>query len=206
MKPASRVAGRAGAWPLGLRRLFVLAALLILLDVRADAPGLWTLDPGVSAITFEATQAGARFEGRFETFAAEVRFDPEALDASSAEVRIDTASVATGNRDRDATLEGEDFFAVRRFPTATYVADAFEPVAGGRYRAFGQLRIRDVTRDVPLVFSVSPQGEGWLLEGTAKLSRLDFGLGASGDWSDTRWVGDEVAIRVRVLASAVSDG
>lgn len=177
-----------------------LGALLVLLQVRADAPALWRVDPAASAITFQATQAGARFEGSFERFDAEIRFDPAALEASSADVRIHADSVATGNRDRNTTLMGNDFFAAERFPTARYVARAFEEAAGGRYRALGELTIRDRTRAVPLNFTVSPLGAGWQLEGTATVSRLEFGLGDSGDWRDTKWIGDDVTIRVRVRA------
>jgi hypothetical protein len=34
-----------------------------------------------------------------------------------------------------------------------------------------------------------------VLEGRATLRRLEFGIGAEGDWRDTRWVGDEVEVR-----------
>ena len=185
------------------RGVTLLVLGLVALVVRADTPGLWRIDTGESAILFEAVQAGARFEGRFDRWAADVRFSPEALDASSADVRIAADSAATQNRDRDATLAGPDFFDANAFPVARYRAERFVALDDGRFRAEGELTLRDVTREVPLVFTVSPAGEGWMLEGETVVSRLAFELGASEDWRDTGWIGDEVTIRVRVLASGV---
>jgi polyisoprenoid-binding protein YceI len=186
---------RRGATLLGLA--------LVVLVVRADTPGLWRIDTGESAILFEAVQAGARFEGRFERWAADVHFSPDALDASSADVRIAADSAATQNRDRDATLAGPDFFDANAFPVARYRAERFEALGDGRFRADGELTLRDVRREVPLTFAVVAAGDGWLLEGETVISRLAFELGASEDWRDTSWIGDDVTIRVRVLASAV---
>ena len=181
----------------------LIVVILTSIVVRADAPGLWRIETGASSIVFEAVQAGARFEGRFERWAADVRFDPAALDASSADVRIASDSAVTGNRDRDGTLASKDFFAADSFPVARYVADRFEAADGGRYRALGALTIRDVTREVPLLFTVTPEGDGFRLEGETVVQRLAFDLGATPDWQDTAWIGDDVTIRVRVLANGV---
>ena len=66
----------------------------------------------------------------------------------------------------------------------------------GEYEAQGRLTIRDRTRDVPLRFRFTRSAAGAaVLEGRATLRRLEFGIGAEGDWRDTRWVGDEVEVR-----------
>jgi polyisoprenoid-binding protein YceI len=192
------IAARRSLLPLGL--------VLVALVVRADAPGPWTIAYGESAIGFEGTQAGATFVGRFTEFEADVRFAPDALASSSADVRIVMESVMTGNGDRDSTLKGDAFFDVDAHPEARYVADAFQEDVGGRFRANGRLTIKDTTRAVPLTFTVEPEGDGWFLEGTARVSRLAFGLGDTEDWRDTEWIGDEIRIDVRVTATDVGEG
>ncbi len=46
---------------------------------------------------------------------------------------------------------------------------------------------------MPIEFQFTPAGAGAKLEGSAKLKRLDFGVG-QGDWKSTEWVGDAVRI------------
>jgi polyisoprenoid-binding protein YceI len=46
---------------------------------------------------------------------------------------------------------------------------------------------------VPLNFQSTPSVGSAKLTGTAKLNRLDFGVG-QGDWKSTEWVGDAVKI------------
>jgi polyisoprenoid-binding protein YceI len=55
------------------------------------------------------------------------------------------------------------------------------------------LTLHGVTKDVPIDFQFMPVAGGAKLEGSAKLKRLDFGVG-QGDWKSTEWVGDVVKI------------
>src|SRR5262249_2336212 len=79
-------------------------------SVFAAEPARWTIDYSASKLGFTAEQAEAPFDGSFGKFDADVRFDPTALTDSRAEVTIDTASVATANKDRDGILRGTGWF------------------------------------------------------------------------------------------------
>ena len=85
-------------------QLFVIA--LFVSTLAAAEPNRWTIDYAASRIAFTAEQAEAPFDGGFKTFEADVRFDPAQLAGSSAEVQIDTASVATSDKERDGILRG----------------------------------------------------------------------------------------------------
>jgi polyisoprenoid-binding protein YceI len=174
----------------GLIAAAALAALLPCAAVPADAGG---------SLTFEATQAGARFTGRFDSFAADIVFDPADPAACRFEVRIDTASADTLESQRDELLKGPDFFWVERYPAATYTGSGCRPGERG-YVLDGELALRGVKRPVPLQFSYTPGRGGAGLEGTARLSRLAFGVG-QGEWQSTEWVGDEVTVRFDLLLS-----
>lgn len=165
-----------------------LALLLSRAAVPADAGG---------SLTFEATQAGAKFTGRFAKFAVDIDFDPADPAACHFEVRIDTASADTRESQRDELLKGMDFFWVERHPVATYRGSGCRPEGKG-LALDGELTLRGVTRPVTLRFTHEPGRGGASMEGSAKLNRLDFGVG-QGEWQSLEWVGNEVRVRFDLL-------
>jgi polyisoprenoid-binding protein YceI len=174
-----------------------LLVLTLVCGSVALAATQWTLQPKESKLTFVGTQAGAQFEGTFERFTADIKFDPQDLAGSRFDVKIDTASVDTRDSERDDTLKSADLFAVKQFASAHYVADKFA-AQGGKYTATGKLTLRNVTRDVPIEFTFEKKdGSAWL-KGTAQLKRLDFGVG-QGDWKDTSTVANEVKVSFTLL-------
>jgi polyisoprenoid-binding protein YceI len=159
----------------------------------ADPPTAYTADATASRLEFAGVQAGAEFKGTFRKFTAAVDFAPEALTGARFDVQIDLNSLDTMDKDRDTTMRGSDIFDVSRFPTARYVTRSFAKTAAG-YTAVGSLTLHGVTKDVPLEFKfVSVAGGQPKIEGTARLKRLDFGVG-QGDWKSTEWVKDEVKV------------
>lgn len=172
------------------------AGLLLAVPGMSDAATAWTADPAGSRLDFTATQAGGEFDGAFRRFRAEIAFDPADLAGSRFQVEIETASAATGDKDRDQTLAGNDFFATTRWPTARFEADRFIALGGDRYEARGRLTIRDVTREVRLPFRFQPAAGGAEagMRGGTTIRRLDYGVG-QGEWGDTTLVGNEVRIR-----------
>ena len=158
----------------------------------------WLMQPKQSELTFTAVQAGAPFQGRFEKFAADIRFDPSDIANSRFEVKIDMASVNSKDSERDDTLRSADLFDTRQWPTATYVAERFEHRGGAKFTALGKLTLRGVTREVPIAFTFETTNSGAWLKGTGKLNRLDFGVG-QGEWNDTSSVANEVQVQYALL-------
>lgn len=174
-----------------------LAAMLAL------AASQWSMQPKESKLTFVGQQAGAQFEGSFDKFTADISFDPKALDASRFDVQIDAASVNTQDGERDDTIKSADLFDVKRFPTARYVADRFTDKGGNKYSATGKLTLRNVTKDVPIDFTFENKDGGAWLKGTARIKRLDFGVG-QGEWKDTSTVGNDVQVRFALRLKGAS--
>lgn len=175
-------------------------AALALVACPATAATSWRVDAAASRLTFTATQAGARFTGRFARFDADIDFDGADLPGSHFEVRIATGSADTQDEQRDTILRGPDFFWSDAHPQALFVAESFSAENGG-WTTVGTLTLRGVTRRVPLRFRFShlPDGSAQL-EGSTTIGRLDFGVG-QGEWSGTRWVGSavEVGFTLRLL-------
>ena len=80
------------------------------------------------------------------------------------------------DKDRDTTMRGKDVFDVAHYPTAHYVTKSITKTAAG-FSAVGALTLRGVTKDVPIEFQFAPGAAGAKLDGSAKLNRLDFGVG-----------------------------
>ncbi len=182
-----------------MRSKILAIAPLCLLVSLAFAAVQWRMQPQDSQLSFVGTQAGAKFEGKFEKFTADIKFDPQDLAGSRFDVTIDTASVNTRDGERDDTLKGADLFDVKRYPTARYVADSFAAKGKG-YTATGKLTLRNVTKDVPIEFTFEENGAGAWLKGTAAVKRLDFGVG-QGEWKDTQTVANEVQVKFALRLS-----
>jgi len=180
-----------------MRRLMTwmawLAPLSLSAAVSAAGPAAgYSADPQQSRMEFTGVQAGAEFKGAFHKFSADIEFAPDALAGSRFDVQIDLKSVDSMDKDRDTTIRGSDIFDVAHYPTAHYVTRSFTKTAAG-YTAVGALTLRGVTKDVPIDFQFTQAAAGAKLEGSAKLKRLDFGVG-QGDWKSTEWVSDAVKI------------
>lgn len=181
-----------------MNRLAFVLALIVSLPVAAE-PGRWNIDYGASRIVFTAEQAEAPFEGAFKTFEANVQFDADALAGSSAEVSIDTGSVATADKERDGILKGPGWFESEQYPRAKFTAKEFVKTKDG-YEARGELTIRTVSVPVTFRFTETETAGKIELHGEADLDRFAFNLGL-GDWADTKWIGKSVHVAVTLVGT-----
>jgi polyisoprenoid-binding protein YceI len=150
--------------------------------VRVPA-GVWTVDPAHSSAAFEVKHMMiSTVRGHFREF--DGRLDAAEDDPSHSRVEgsAKAASIDTGDADRDAHLRSPEFFDVGRYPEIRFVSTRIEHQVAGTYRVFGDLTIRDVTREVEFQASVEGVGEdpwgnervGIRVRGT--VNRTDFGL------------------------------
>ena len=97
------------------------------------------------------------------------------------EVAIESASITTGNDQRDGHLRSADFFDVENKPEITFHSTSIQ-LGGGEGTITGELTINGVTRTVELdtefngvvvdAFETTRAG----FEATTTISRKDFGL------------------------------
>ena len=178
-----------------MRPATALAALLALAAAPAGAADYRAAPE--SRLGFRAVYMGDPFEGRFAEFGADIRFDPAAPAGCRFAVDIALASADTQNEERDGMLAGPDFFDTGAQPRARYLAERCRAAGGGRFVAEGVLTLRGVEKPVALDFGWTP-GERPVLDGRARLRRLDFGVGG-GDWTDTDLLPDDVTVETRLV-------
>ena len=111
----------------------------------------WLVDRAHSDLTFRVRHMViARVSGTFGQWDADLRLDPDDLEASEIEVTVDTASIDTREAARDTHLRSEDFFHVEEHPRITFKNKRIEKKDDEHFRAWGDLTIRGTTREVPL--------------------------------------------------------
>ena len=181
------------------RRAILAIAAVILLAADAWAAE-WRIEPARSRLTFVGTQAGRPFEGSFEKFTANIRFDESDPTAGEATVVIDMASVRTGNAQADDAVKGQDWLAVAMYPQARFETTSFRHLGGNRYQADAVLTIRDAAKPVVLPFTLEKAEGGTRAKGELVINRTDLGVG-QGQWAGPQVVAHEVTIRFDLLAA-----
>lgn len=143
----------------------------------------WNLDPNHVHVDFSAKHMMvATVKGTFSDVEATVDIDEEHPEASSVSAVIRTASLTTGNDDRDTHLRSGDFLDVERYPEMRFLSTSVRKTGDDEFELTGDLTIRDVTRPVSLKgeFSgpiASPWGDRRLgVSLTGEIDREEFGL------------------------------
>ena len=177
---------------------------------NAAAPGTvttWNLDPAHSGAEFKVKHMMiSNVKGKFTGLSGVLKLDETDYTHSTVEASIPTASLSTGDDQRDGHVKSADFFDVEKFPAMTFKSTNIDSVGGGDYEVTGDLTIHGVTKSVILkVEDVSePSRDPWGnhrigLSGSTKINRKDFGL----TWNSALetggvLVGEEVTITLDI--------
>ncbi|MFW9209985.1 YceI family protein [Corynebacterium striatum] len=144
--------------------------------------GTYVLDPAHTTIGFVARHAMVtKTRGKFEDFEGTITVAENTAD-SKADVTIKSASINTGNDDRDGHVKGDDFFAVEKYPELTFTATSFNVDEAGNGTVTGDLTIKGVTKPVTLDVETEGLAEDpfgntrFGFEATTKINRLDYGI------------------------------
>jgi polyisoprenoid-binding protein YceI len=179
--------------------LFVLLLTVFALPSQA-APARWKVVPAKSSLSFVVEVNGQRVTGTFAGFGALIAFDPADLAHSSVKITMDMTSVKSGDATRDAMLLKPDWFNVLDFPQAIYEAHSFVAKGANRYEALGTLKLKGVTRDVVLPFTLTITGNTAVAKGEATLTRRAFNVGQSKEFE----TGTPVALTVKVMVNVTA--
>lgn len=177
-----------------------LIALALIVATPSLAAPHWTVDPARSKLGFSVMWAEQRFTGTFKSWKADIRFDPDDLAHSKADVVIDMASETSGDAETDDGVKGAQGFQASQFATARFTTTSIRK-SGNDYVAAAKLTIRGITKPVTLPFSLKIDGGQAHMIGTAQVSRMDFGVGQGGDFSKPAPVAYQVTVKVDLTAT-----
>ena len=166
----------------------------------------WNIDPVHSTIGFKVKHlVVSNVVGEFKEYAASIYTKGEDFLSVEIDVRINPASVDTGDIARDAHLKGAGFFNVQRFNEITFKGRSLEKAGHEMYVLYGDLTIKDITRAIRLdvefdgVTTDPWGGRRAVVVVTGKINRTDWGL----TWSAIMEsggvvVGEEIFIKCEI--------
>jgi polyisoprenoid-binding protein YceI len=150
--------------------------------ITQDIAGDYTIDPTHTRLGFSARHAMVtKVRGQFEEFSGTAHVDTAEPANSRVDLTIATASVATGNADRDGHLSSADFFDAEANPEITFVSTDVSR-DGNEWTITGDLTIKGVTKSVTVPFEETgtaqdPFGNVRVgFEGAVTVNRKDWGL------------------------------
>ena len=161
-------------------------------------PSNWAIGKG-SSLRFHTSWSGAAIDGGFSGFDGTIRFSPDQLDKSRVEIKVRTASVFSGDAQRDETMKSADWFDTGSHSLATFTADRFRKTGANSYVATGMLGIKGVTLPLSLPFTLDIKGDRATMRGTATVDRTAYRIG-QGMFEATNEV--PAAVRVDVAVNA----
>ena len=150
--------------------------------LQIPAAGTYVLDAAHKRVGFVVRHLMvSKVRGNFAEADATITIGEDPLQ-SSVTATIRTASVHTGQADRDNHLRTGDFFEAEKYPTMEYRSTGIKSFEGNEFVLDGELTIKDVTRPVELLVEFEGAGRspyGFDIFGfsaTADVDREDWGL------------------------------
>ena len=144
----------------------------------------WASDPTHSDVQFKIKHLMiTNVTGSFDIFTVSAQTEDEDFTKAKVSFTADVNSISTNNEQRDAHLKAPDFFDAEKFPQIKFEATKTENVdSDGSYELYGDLTIRDVTKNVKLSVEFGGVAKdmygntkaGFTING--KINRKDFGL------------------------------
>jgi polyisoprenoid-binding protein YceI len=150
--------------------------------LQIPAPGTYVLDAAHKRVGFVVKHLMvSKVRGEFGEAEATITVGENPLQ-SSVTATIQTASVHTGQADRDNHLRTGDFFESEKYPAMEFRSTGIKSFEGNEIVLAGELTIKDVTRPVDLIVEFEGAGRspyGFDIFGFSahtEIDREDWGL------------------------------
>lgn len=180
----------------------LLVALFFFSTSVSAATETYTIDPTHTYPHFAVSHLGfSTMRGRFDKSSGKLTID-RAAKVGSVEVTIETASLSTGLKKRDAHLRSPDFFNTVEFPKVTYKSTAVKFNGDTPTTVEGNLTLLGVTKPVTLAITAFKCGKNPMnqkamcgIDATANMKRSNFGMNYA-----LPGVGDNLKLTIEVEA------
>lgn len=162
----------------------------------ADSGVTYAFSNEGSSVGFIGSKVTGSHEGGFNSFEGEFNVADGTVESSSVTVSIDTTSMWSDNDQLTDHLKSDDFFAVEKFPTASFTSSSIAPLEGeeGSHTVTGNLELHGVTKQISFPATVALTDGGFTANAEFSIMRFDFGLEYAGRADDL--IRDEVVIKL----------
>jgi len=182
--------------------------LLALSGACLSTPGLhaqistWKIDPGNSSVSFQVRHLGiSTVRGTISGVQGTIELDQKDITKSSVDANAESATVNTGNDNRDKHLKSDEFFDVAKNPKLSFKSTSLTNT-GGKLQLTGELTLAGITKTVTLDLDgpSAPQTDRGVTKSgfsaTGTLSRKAFNFGQSSPLNAA--IGDEINFTIDV--------
>jgi polyisoprenoid-binding protein YceI len=174
---------------------YLLIPVLLTAWIYSSAQNFTPVDSS-SSVKFKVKNLGFNVGGSFSGLQGAITFDPKNLSVCKFDVSVDANSVNTGIDMRDNHLRNDDYFDVKNYPRIKIVSTKITPsTKSGVLYFFGNLTIKNTTKEISFPFTANPQNGGYIFNGEFKINRRDFNVGGGSTISDNLTVTLEVATK-----------
>jgi polyisoprenoid-binding protein YceI len=169
----------------------------------------WVVDMVHSQVDFGVRHLVGRVRGNFDRWYAVLETKDGDWKLGTVDVSVQTASLNTGNKYRDADLRSDRFFAVARYPEMTFKGTGFA-VADSTVDVHGILTIKGHSKPVTLsgryrgIAKGSDGHERIAFQATGAVDRRDFGISWNETVAGTELIGNDVEITIGIEAVRVN--
>lgn len=159
------------------------------------------IDVAQSEVKATFKQFNVPVTGNFRKFTGDVQFNPAKIAETKATLSVDTASYDLGDAEYNKEVAGKDWFDSKNHPKATFVITGVTG-SGNNLQATGDLTIRGIKKPLKFPVKIQTAGGKHTVSGKTQIKRLDYKVGADGEWGDTSLVADEVVIDFKLVMPA----
>lgn len=143
----------------------------------------WNIDATHSEVGFKVRHLMiTNVKGSFGKYSASATMEDDNLETAKISFEAETASINTGNEQRDGHLKSPEFFDADKNPSIKFVGTQMEKTGENNYKLIGNLSICGTEKLVVLdVVSLGIAKDPWGntkagFEVTGKINRKDFNL------------------------------
>jgi len=181
---------------------FCLLAFAVLPSVSAaQGVPIFQIVPTTSSIKFDV-EASVDIKGTFDKWDATLTFTSSDVTTGVAGIRIEAASVDTGNSIKNAKLKGKDFLDVNRNPLITFKSTKMVQSGPDAFELDGDFTMRGVTRSEKLTLAVAGKETGSAtIKGTLYFNRKHYGMNSGIPFIK---IADLVEVNVALMARRIS--
>jgi len=152
------------------------------------------LDPRASKALFKIGHLYlTEVDGTVPILSGTVTLAPGSAIPTRVDAVLDPRGIKTGDDERDADLQGGEWFDTTRFPTWTYTGTSVVPEGPGRFSVSGVLRVHGVAQPVALEVNVVRGLPNPLYHAVGHVSRHGFAMTVT---RTDALVGDDVTLEL----------
>jgi polyisoprenoid-binding protein YceI len=177
----------------GMKKNILILAILIFASAFSFLVTDWSIVPGTKAGFKIRGPFGKTVNGTMDIINSVIKFDPQNPASASISATAGVSSIDTRTKKRDNHLRSADFFDAAKYPEITFKSTSIEKTGEGKFIANGNLKIKEVTKQITIPFDFTQNGNEGKFSGTFAINRLDYGVGKK-----SRMMGNEVVISLNI--------